>query len=280
MTTRLQVVHTTRYLYDGEVRSSYNEARLTPQTTADQLTLESTVRIDPPAAVLRYWDYWGTQVTAFDLHVPHDRLEVVARSTVETGAPGGPGEVVPWDVLRSGAVVEEHAELLAPTSYAPSEPRLADVAAEVAAAPDPLAAVHAAAEAVGGHLRYVSGSTGVHTTAVEAWEAGSGVCQDFAHLALTLLRAAGVPARYVSGYLHPVGDPQPGRTVVGESHAWVEAWVGDWVAVDPTNRSPVAERHVVVARGRDYADVAPLRGLYTGAARSELQVSVEITRLR
>jgi transglutaminase-like putative cysteine protease len=280
VTARLRIVHTTRYLYGGKVLSSYNEARLTPQTTADQLTLESTVQIDPVATVQRYWDYWGTQVTAFDLHTPHDRLEVVARSTVETGPAHPPAEVFEWDLLRSDAVLDDYSELLAPTSYAPREPRLADVAAEVAAQPDPLAAVHAAADAVSGHLTYVSGATGVHTTAVQAWEAGAGVCQDFAHLALTLLRAAGIPARYVSGYLYPRKDAAPGSTVVGESHAWVQAWVGDWVSIDPTNRSEVGERHVLVATGRDYSDVSPLRGLYSGAGRSKLEVTVEMTRLR
>ena len=280
MTARLQIVHTTRYLYDGLVSSSYNEARLTPQTTTDQLTLESTVRASPTATVQRYWDYWGTQVTAFDLHTPHDRLEVVASSLVETGPYVPPAEVFDWSLLRSPAVLDDYSEFLAPTSYTPTESRLADVAAEVAAQPDPLAAAEAAAQVVHGQLRYVSGTTGVHTTAVEAWESGSGVCQDFAHLTLTLLRSAGIPARYVSGYLYPVKDAEAGSTVVGESHAWVQAWVGDWVSIDPTNLSQVAERHVKVATGRDYSDVSPLRGLYTGAGRSKLEVTVEMTRLR
>ena len=280
MTARLQIVHTTRYLYDGLVSSSYNEARLTPQTTTDQLTLESTVHASPTATVQRYWDYWGTQVTAFDLHTPHDRLEVVASSLVETGPYVPPAEVFDWELLRSPAVLDDYSEFLAPTPYTPTESRLADVAAEVAAQPDPLAAAEAAAQTVHGQLRYVSGTTGVHTTAVEAWESGSGVCQDFAHLTLTLLRSAGIPARYVSGYLYPVKDAEPGSTVVGESHAWVQAWVGDWVAIDPTNLSQVAERHVKVATGRDYSDVSPLRGLYTGAGRSKLEVTVQMTRLR
>jgi len=280
VTARLQIVHTTRYLYDGLVSSSYNEARLTPQTTTDQLTLESTVRASPTATVQRYWDYWGTQVTAFDLHTPHDRLEVVASSLVETGPYVPPAEVFDWSLLRSPAVLDDYSEFLAPTSYTPTESRLADVAAEVAAQPDPLAAAEAAAQVVHGQLRYVSGTTGVHTTAVEAWESGSGVCQDFAHLTLTLLRSAGIPARYVSGYLYPVKDAEAGSTVVGESHAWVQAWVGDWVSIDPTNLSQVAERHVKVATGRDYSDVSPLRGLYTGAGRSKLEVTVEMTRLR
>lgn len=277
--TRLEVVHTTRYLYDGLVLASYNEARLTPQTTPTQLTLESTLTIHPAANVLRYWDYWGSQVTAFDLHVPHDRLEVVARSVVETSPWEEPETVVAWDELRREDVRDRFAELLAPTAYTPAEPRLAEVAAEVAAAPDPLAAMHVASDAVGGHLRYVAGSTGVHTTAVEAWEAGEGVCQDFAHLMLTLLRAAGVPARYVSGYLHPADAPVLGETVVGESHAWVEAWAGEWVALDPTNRARVEERHVTVGSGRDYGDVAPLRGIFSGAGGSRLEVEVAITRV-
>ena len=97
---------------------------------------------------------------------------------------------------------------------------------------------------------------------------------------MTLLRAAGIPARYVSGYLHPALEPRIGDTVVGESHAWVEAWVGSWMAVDPTNGAPVGDRHVLVGRGRDYKDVSPVRGVYAGPGGSTLRVVVEITRLR
>ena len=123
------------------------------------------------------------------------------------------------------------------------------------------------------------GATGVRTNAQEAWDQRQGVCQDMAHVTVALLRAAGLPARYVSGYLHADPSAQPGQTITGESHAWVEYWTGTWRACDPTSGAPVRERHVVVARGRDYADIPPLKGIYHGAPASASAVSVEATRL-
>lgn len=280
MTMRLRVVHTTRYSYDSPATSSYNEARLAPLTTASQTTLESRVRTDPRSSVLRYSDYWGTDVTAFDLHQPHHALEIVATSTVETAETPAPTATVGWDELRDEQVLDRYAELLAPTAYTRLDPSMAEAAAQVAAAPDPAAAVLSASAVVRDHLAYRPGATGVRTTAAEAWEARTGVCQDFAHITVALLRHCGIPARYVSGYLHPSVNPEIGATVVGESHAWVEGWVGDWLAVDPTNGAPVGERHVLVARARDYRDVSPVHGVYAGAAASRMSVTVEITRLR
>jgi transglutaminase-like putative cysteine protease len=118
----------------------------------------------------------------------------------------------------------------------------------------------------------------VHTTAAEAWEQKRGVCQDITHLAIGALRSVGIPARYVSGYLHPQPDAAIGQTVAGESHAWVEWFCGDWRGFDPTNLIDIGDRHVTVGRGRDYNDVAPLRGVYAGPYGSKLFVTVEITR--
>jgi transglutaminase-like putative cysteine protease len=129
-------------------------------------------------------------------------------------------------------------------------------------------------------LEYVPGVTTVHTVAREAWAARKGVCQDISHLSLGALRALGIPARYVSGYLHPRPDAAVGETVRGESHAWVEWWAGGWRAFDPTNRAFVAGGHVVLGRGREYGDVPPLKGVYAGTASSALDVTVDITRVR
>jgi transglutaminase-like putative cysteine protease len=123
------------------------------------------------------------------------------------------------------------------------------------------------------------GTTGVQTGAQEAFDQGQGVCQDIAHLAVSLLREAGLPARYVSGYLFPNPDAAPGDEVTGQSHAWVEYWTGEWVACDPTNDDSVGPRHVVVAAGRDYADVPPLKGIYQGAPSRTMAVTVTLTRL-
>ena len=125
------------------------------------------------------------------------------------------------------------------------------------------------------HLGTRGHHRGVHP-ALEALHHGAGVCQDFAHLTLALLRAAGIPARYVSGLPPPGKDARPGETVAGESHAWVEAWIGDWWAFDPTNGVAVGERHVVVGRGRDYADVPPLKGVHSTGTAEALDVEVRI----
>jgi transglutaminase-like putative cysteine protease len=129
-------------------------------------------------------------------------------------------------------------------------------------------------------MSYVPGSTGVQTSAAEAWSARSGVCQDYAHLVVGALRHVGLPARYVSGYLHPKASAALGESVVGESHAWVEWWLGEWVAHDPTNSTMVSDRHVVVGMGRDYRDVPPIKGIVAGSpVTTDLEVKVEITRL-
>lgn len=280
MSMRMRVVHTTRFSYGAPVTSSYNEARLTPQTAATQTTLESHLRTDPAANVLRYTDYWGTQVAAFDLHRPHDQLDVVATSVVETSPFPAAATRLAWADLQTPEVRNAHAELLAPTPYTTVDPTMAALLAQVSGQPDPTSAVLAASALVRDQLTYRSGATGVATTAAEAWASREGVCQDFAHITVALLRGAGIPARYVSGYLHPALDPVVGATVVGESHAWVEGWVGDWMAVDPTNEAAVGQRHVIVGRARDYADVSPLRGVYAGPGGSSMEVSVTITRLR
>ena len=129
-------------------------------------------------------------------------------------------------------------------------------------------------------MEYLTGSTTVATLAPEAYRRRAGVCQDFAHVLLGILRAAGIPARYASGYLHPGSDAPIGMAVTGQSHAWVEAWVGQWVPIDPTNQVPVGECHVLVATGRDYADVTPLKGIYNGGPAESLGVKVELTRVR
>lgn len=280
MSWRLRVRHTTGYRYDTEVRASYNEARLTPQTGPAQLTLESRVDISPSARQQRYWDYWGTQVTSFDLSTPHRELEVTAESVVETADAAPPPTGATWSLLRSEAVTDAHVEVLVPSARTVPSDDLVAVASSTVEGLEPYDAARALLSEVHRQVAYRTGSTGVSTGASEAWRQRSGVCQDIAHVSIALLRAVGIPARYVSGYLHPGGEHAAvGEPVRGESHAWVEAWLGDWWAFDPTNDVPVGERHVVVARGRDYADVPPLKGVYSGGGSQSLGVVVEVTRL-
>jgi transglutaminase-like putative cysteine protease len=166
-----------------------------------------------------------------------------------------------------------------PTALTTLAPEVGDdVVAEVAGrAPDNTAAAISAL--VRERITYLPGATGVRTNAQEAWDKGQGVCQDMAQVTIALLRAAGLPARYVSGYLHPRADAAPGRAAIGQSHAWVEYWAGSWTPLDPTSGADVGERHVVVARGRDYTDVPPLKGIYHGPPYSDMDVTVEVTRL-
>ncbi|KQR51920.1 transglutaminase [Leifsonia sp. Leaf336] len=281
---RLRVTHSTGYRYGAEVSASYNEARMLPVTGERQLVLHATLDVQPVSSHHQYTDYWGTRVLAFDVLNPHRELTITATSLVEVLEAGRPAHAASpgWDdlgatIARSGECVQQ----LRQTSLTEPPASLVALAAAArggAASEDSCATAHAIAVAVGEAMTYESGVTGVRTTAGEAWEARGGVCQDIAHVAIGALRSAGIPARYVSGYLHPKADAAVGETVVGESHAWVEWFCGEWHGFDPTNGIEIGDRHVRVGHGRDYSDVTPLRGVYSGAAGSELFVSVSITR--
>lgn len=279
MSWRIATRHVSSYRYESPVFASYNEARMTPVASHRQTVLESHVSVRPATPPLRYVDYWSTTVHAFDVHETHDNLVVTGTSVVETGPAERLDSEIGWDVVHRPDVQDRFAELLVPTAYAPLDSPLAELAREVARSDTPAGAVEDVCTWVRSSMRYEPGTTHVSTSAVEAWRQGSGVCQDFAHLTLVLLRQLGIPARYTSGYLHPRADGDVGDTLTGASHAWVEAWLGRWQPADPTNGEPVGERHVTVARGRDYADVAPLHGLYRGGALQGLEVTVELTRL-
>ncbi|OBF16071.1 hypothetical protein A5725_25655 [Mycobacterium kubicae] len=276
---RMRVVHTTGYAYQSPVTASYNEARLTPRSNTRQNVILNRVETVPATRSYRYVDYWGTAVTAFDLHAPHLELTVTSSSVVETERPEPPAAKASWAELESPAVIDRFDEVLRPTSYTPASKRVATVGKRIMKAHDPSEAVIAAAQWVRGELDYLPGTTGVNWSGLDALEQGQGVCQDFAHLNLMLLRSMGIPARYVSGYLHPVGDAAVGKTVEGRSHAWIQAWTGGWWYYDPTNDTDITEQYVSVGAGRDYADVSPLKGIYSGQGATDLDVDVEITRL-
>ncbi|MCU1454909.1 MAG: transglutaminase protein [Acidimicrobiales bacterium] len=278
---KIQVRHETGYRYPNDVVASYNEARLTPQTTAGQTTIDARLEVQPRLTPSRYWDYWGTLVHAFDVHQRHRELVVTATSVVETPVAHAPaaGAGPTWADLDDTALRDRFFEYLAPTAAVPTDPELSVVARELRAlAPTPRDAVELASGWVRDRLVYEKGSTTVATSPIDAWRAGHGVCQDFVQLTLVLLRGMGVPARYVSGYFHPQPDAAIGDPVSGDSHAWCEAWTGSWHPFDPTNAINVGHRHVIVARGREYRDVTPIKGIYSGAPSSTTTVGVVITR--
>jgi transglutaminase-like putative cysteine protease len=278
---RLRIEHVTRVRYVGPVLNSFNEARMTPLTLLSQTTLESRVTVGPGGIpVWSYNDYWGTYVSVFELPEAHEDLVIRAMSTVETEA----ALVLPpasqrpgWAAIAAETEGGRLLEMTLPTTLTTVTPEVSDaVVAEVAGrAPDDTASAISAL--VRERITYLPGATGVRTNAQEAWDKGQGVCQDMAQVTIALLRAARLPARYVSGYLQ--ADPQLGKAAIGQSHAWVEYWAGSWTPLDPTSGADVGERHVVVARGRDYTDVPPLKGIYHGPPYSDMDVTVEVTRL-
>lgn len=276
---RMRVVHSTGYAYKSPVTASFNEARLTPRSDSRQNVILNRVETVPATRSYRYVDYFGTAVTAFDLHAPHAELEVTASSVVETDRQERPETKVSWDDLGSEAVIDRFDEYLTPTHYTPASKRIERVGRRIAKYHDPEEAVIEAARWVQGELKYVPGTTGVHSSGLDALREGKGVCQDFAHLTLILLRGMGIPARYVSGYLHPKPKAKVGDTIDGQSHAWLQAWTGSWWNYDPTNDAEINEQYISVGVGRDYADVTPLKGIYSGEGSTDLDVIVEITRL-
>lgn len=277
---RLRIRHETGYRYEGEVTASYNEARMLPTSADGQFVLHSHLDITPLGAVHNYVDYWGTRVSSFEILTPHRELSLTATSLVEVRDRPTPLDTLGWDDLPSAASrLTQNVEQLRQTNRTDPPEEVAAMAAEIAGASGtPHEAANQICRAVGDAVEYVQGVTGVASTAREAWQERKGVCQDITQIALGALRSVGIPARYVSGYLHPRPSAEVGETVTGESHAWVEWFSGSWRGFDPTNQIEIGDRHVGVGRGRDYNDVAPLRGVYAGPFRSKLFVKVEITR--
>ncbi|MFZ2965068.1 MAG: transglutaminase family protein [Rhodoglobus sp.] len=278
---RLRIKHMTGFHYGGDVMASYNEARMLPVSSDGQLVLFSNLEILPISSHHSYVDYWGSRVSSFEILTPHKELALTATSLVEVRprphAEGGIG----WDALATVAEgATDTVEQLKQTTRTNPPDEVVEMARTIAGRHvDACAAALAICDAVGDAVEYMQGVTGVHSTAREAWMHRKGVCQDIAHLALGALRSVGIPARYVSGYLHPMPDAAIGETIAGESHAWVEWFCGDqWRGFDPTNQIEIGDRHVLVGRGRDYNDVPPLRGVYAGPFGSTLFVTVEITR--
>lgn len=276
---RLRISHTTGYRYESDVSASYNEARMLPVSDDRQFVLVSNIEVDPVTSSHHYTDYWGTSVHAFDVLAPHRHLTMTATSLVEVRDTVEVEHPTDWDELavmiaRSSSCTEQ----LRQTALTSPPAAVVEQARDAARGKNPGEAALAVVRVLSEQITYESGVTGVRTTAAQAWQARTGVCQDIAHIVVGALRSVSIPARYVSGYLHPHKDPVVGETVAGESHAWVEWFCGGWRGYDPTNQIDIGERHVRVGHGRDYSDVPPLRGVYAGVAGSELFVSVSITR--
>lgn len=289
---RLDIRYRTSFTYDDLVRESQNELRACPVTDQWQQLVSYRVTTSPSAKVSSFTDYWGTRVDAFGHRAPHIALEVLAEATVETSPRPMFTAASHRDALADPQFCDDHIEYLSPSPHTAWGEEVAGAAAlqaELAGA-DTVSTVLALHRFVGTNLRYTPGVTEVGISVGEVLAHGHGVCQDFAHLAVALCRSLGIPARYVSGYLFtrdettnvdPADDDEIDDTVVVQTHAWFEAAVPGvgWMALDPTNQQAVGPRHVKIGHGRDYDDVQPLRGVFSGAARAVVEPHVEIRRL-
>ncbi len=277
----LSISHLTRYLYEGLVKDSFNEARLQPITDALQECQEFHLRLDPDSPIRDYPDFYTNCVHYFDIPLLHDRLEVEAVSLVQT-YPDHRGSVPlrGQTSLENPSIQEEYFDFLHSSEFVSLQ---AEVWREaVDALPTGLADVWLDTIAMGNYIqhnyKYTPMVTNVNTRAIEVVKKKEGVCQDFAHLMLGLCRCHNIPARYVSGYFlnqHKL----PGE--IEASHAWVEVFIPDygWKGYDPTHNREIDTRYVKLAVGRDYGDIRPVGGTFRGKGTRKMIVEVSIQRI-
>lgn len=284
---RLDIRYRCSFEYAELVHESQNELRACPVDDERQALLQYRVSTHPVARVASFEDYWGTRVDTFGVREPHINLEVVAEATVETHPTPLLTASPTMEDLVDPAFCDEHWEFLAPSPHADGRHLVAVEARHQLElnGPEVVTVALGIHRRVGSLLSYRPGATYVGVDVGEVLARGEGVCQDYAHLAVAMCRSAGIPARYVSGYLFTeddrTGDDTEADDVQVQTHAWFEAAVPGfgWLALDPTNRQAIGLRHVKIGHGRDYDDVSPLRGTYSGPREATLAVSVEMRRL-
>lgn len=293
----LSLTHETHYKYTPAVENADHVLHLSPPSNAAQTVLDHRLDISPKPQHLRATkDFYGNHCSFFSLQGSHDELAVTAHSTVQTHLqPHPPASQLPWERVRdmfryrAGAPYNSAWEFLFASPYVPRGAAFAQFASPsfrpgvplVAAATDLMARIHS-------NMTYDGDSTDVNTPALAALQQGKGVCQDFAHIMVACCRAMGLPARYVSGYM--LTQPPPGQPrLVGcdASHAWASVYCpdddgggdpqrGQWYDFDPTNNRVPGEDYLTLARGRDFLDVSPLRGVIRGGAQHALRVAVTV----
>jgi len=296
-----RIEHTTRFSYDQFAYQSHNEIRMRPSDGPFQRCVEFALEVSPAGAELEYDDYYGNRVSAVSVHGPHDELRIVARSLVERQPEGEwrPAPV-PFEKFLLGDNERNQSEFdfLNPSPHIRFSHRLKKFFWMNRPRPGEGVADYALRMVtfVRDQFSYEPGVTRAQSTADEILKIGAGVCQDFAHLTIGILRLSGIPARYVSGYLAPPpGSPNEIPLGGQASHAWLEAHLPspvrplpeksdpgggaslEWVGFDPTHGCRIDIRHLKVAVGRDYSDVAPLRGAYqSGGSNQTMSVDLKV----
>jgi transglutaminase-like putative cysteine protease len=284
---RFDIRYRSTFAYDDIVRQSQNELRACPSSDEHQQLIAYRVTTHPAARVLSFTDYWGTRVDAFGVREPHVALEVIAEASVET-SPRPLVTVSPrMSAVRTLDFRDRHVEYLSPSDHTAGGADVQAAAERVGAmaGDDAVGVVLGVHRFVNSALSYTPGATAIGVDVEEVLACGEGVCQDYAHLAISLCRTLGVPARYISGYFFTnsdaTGDDVTDDVVEVQTHAWFEAAIPGfgWLALDPTNAQQVGLRHVKIGHGRDYDDVPPVKGVYAGKATPSVDALVQMRRV-
>lgn len=278
--SKFKIVHITRYQYENTVRDSANQILLYPIKDNYQEVLEHTIKVTGDPIIEIHHDYYGNEVGTFTQAQPHIELTIDSRLTVETAPRPMPEDKTPfeeqWKMLEQARhqiqfidfLKQEHFSALPEIQRLIEEERLKHCT--------PLQSAKHFSEYIYKNFTYRKGITTVETTLDEIWKLKSGVCQDFAHILLTMLRAMNIPARYVSGYICPNKNGMRGE---GATHAWVEAYIPffGWLGLDPTNNCMANNTHVKLAVGKNFTDCSPVKGTYRGTSNHTLDVTVTVS---
>jgi transglutaminase-like putative cysteine protease len=276
--------HLTRFRYSAPIRESIMEVRMHPRNEQTQRCLEFRLQTEPSAQIMYYRDYLGNTIHHFGVPGRHTQLTITAESLVEMLPPPPLPEALDmavWEELDNLKTTAHHWDMLVPSHFAHPSDLLYKLQHELAIErnqEDPLTTLLRLNTAIYNSFEYVPMSTTVDSPIDDSLRERRGVCQDFAHVMITIVRLLGIPCRYVSGYLfHRAEDHD--RSEEDATHAWLEAYLPTlgWIGFDPTNNLVCAERHLRTAIGRDYADVPPTRGVFKGNAESELEVGVRVS---
>ena len=274
--------HLTRFRYSQPVSESIMETRMHPRTDSSQHCLTFTLSVSPRCRVFTYRDHLGNNVQHFDIPGDHSQLVIIAESVIEQQpVPEIPGwlSADAWHALDDLVRAGDYWEMLLPSAFAVETPALLELARklDVRRRDDPLVLVRELNERLFNYFEYVPRHTRVDSPIDEAIVSGKGVCQDFAHTMIALLRHVGIPARYVSGYLYRSREDHD-RSTPDATHAWVDVLLPHfgWVGFDPTNNLIAQNRHIRTAIGRDYRDVPPTHGIFRGRTDSDLYVAVHV----
>ena len=280
-----KITHNTQYSYSSLVNLCHNEARLTPRSFAQQVCTQSEFTVDPePTSYRERKDFFGNTVCYFTIQRPHQDLSVTVTSHVEVKESQKRPDIV-WETVQERLRTDQNAEILEVRQYIFDSPMIQEMPELHVYAESSFTKGRPLIEAVEDLINrlyedfaYNPGFTTVATPLAEVIKHRRGVCQDFAHLGIGCLRAMGLAARYISGYIETVAQPDQEQLVGADaSHAWFSVYLPDigWIDFDPTNNQIPTDQHITVAWGRDYSDVTPLKGVVFGSGTHELSVSVD-----